>query len=92
MKQTNTKFDKKLLVNITKGTIAWAGLTSVCALPTLIDIQDPMASYLLGCMATGVIFPIVLWAGTRYRDPKYVGRFYTNLFDTLTNTIKTKIK
>ncbi len=88
MKQKDkSKFNKRLLVNIAKGTTAWAGLTSVCALPMLMDAH-PVESYFLGCMAIGVVFPIGLWAGTKYRDPKYVGQFYINLFDKVTKRIK----
>ena len=88
MKQKDkSKFNKRLLVNIAKGTTAWAGLTSVCALPMLMDAH-PVESYFLGCMAVGVVFPVVLWTGTRYRDPKYVGQFYINLFDKVTKRIK----
>ena len=74
------KLDTRLLVNISKGMVSWAGLTTLCALPMLIDSQ-PVESYCLGCVAVGIVFPVALWAGTGYRDPGYVGRFYVNLFD-----------
>lgn len=75
------KFDKRLLVNIAKGTTAWAGMTFLLATPMLMDAKDPIASYFLGCAATGVIFPLTLWAGTKYKDKNFVGQWYVNLFD-----------
>lgn len=73
--------DKRLLVNICKGTTAWAGMTFLLATPTLLDAKHPLESYFLGCAATGFIFPITLWAGTKYKNIKFVGQWYVNLFD-----------
>ncbi len=74
------KFDKKLLVNIAKGTTAWAGLTMVAALPTLLD-SNPVESFILGCLATGVIFPLGISVATRHKNDNYFGKFYVDLFD-----------
>ena len=74
------KFDRKLLVNIAKGTTAWAGLTSVVALPALLD-PHPLERYMLGCLAVGVVFPLGLSVASRHKNGNYFGKFYVDLFD-----------
>ena len=74
------KFDRNLLVNIAKGTTAWAGLTSVVALPALLD-PHPVESYILGCLAVGVVFPLGLSVASRHKKGNYFGKFYVDLFD-----------
>ena len=86
MKKQN--FDKRLLVNLAKGTTAWAVLTSVVALPTLMDMQDPVSSYLLGCAAVGIIWPLGILCTQRPSSIKNVGNWYVGLFDNAINAIR----
>lgn len=83
------KFDRNLLVNIAKGTTAWAGLTSVIALPALLD-PHPVESFILGCLATGVVFPLGIYAATSHKKGNYFGKFYVDLFDQVFRCSKDK--
>ncbi len=73
--------DKRLLVNIAKGTTAWAVMTALCAAPALLDSADPLLSYLIVAEFCGVWLPCILWAGNRGRDKNFVGNFYVDMFD-----------
>lgn len=87
------KFDKKLLVNIAKGTTAYTVLTLGCALPMLLSSKSPATDYLLGCMATGFVGPLALAASSRkMKSMKELGKCYVNAFDRVANLIKPNTK
>lgn len=86
MKNNNTKFDKRLMVNLSKATTALVTTSALLATPVLLtpDLQD----YL---MATGLIAMLCVgipYASNGYKDLKSVGRIYVDLYDNTANNIR----
>ena len=92
------KFDKRLLVNLAKGTTAWAVITGLCTLPAVLfsDKDNIADNALLVFMAAGIVAP---WIYT-VNGGKNIGQQYVDAFDytaakirnTISGNKKTKIK
>ncbi|MBR2412441.1 MAG: hypothetical protein IKB10_02130 [Alphaproteobacteria bacterium] len=73
------KFDKRLLVNLAKGTTAWAVITGLCTLPAVLfsDKESIADNAFLVFMAAGIVAP---WVHT-VNGGKNIGQQYVDAFD-----------
>lgn len=90
--QKNPKIDKRMLVNLAKGTTAWAVVSMLCASPALLDSRYPIESFKTVAMFAGIWLPLIIWMGTHRQAPDLVGRMYVDLFDSTVNAVKDLFK
>ncbi len=83
------KIDKRLLVNLAKGTTAWAVITGLCTLPTVLfcDKATIADNALLVFIMAGFVAP---WIYT-INGGRNIGQQYVDAFDCVATKIRQAI-
>lgn len=86
MKDNNTKFDKRFMVNLSKATTALVVQSALLAAPVLITPE--FNNYLLATGFMAMLGAGIPYAANGYKDWKSVGRVYAKKYDDVATWIR----